>query len=260
MASSRKKVAAKRRNGKKSNGPTNTTSTRYNATKHGLLATGITELDDAEAYHAIVRDLEQDKKPVGPIEIFLVKSAALDMIRAMRARRLEAEYITSQLNPPIETPGMLGNLGLGLDQPETIDPGLPAAIDAESAQRLVGAFQRYESSFTNRLFRTLHELERLQRMRLGETLPAPAVVDVTIHAPAGPIESVRDEMVDLVSSETGPVDLAPVAQQQSKALPSDGERMPEDVAVGAGIHAEAGMVDPSPGSPEAAEPLHDEEG
>jgi hypothetical protein len=67
-------------------------------------------------------------------------------------------------------------------------------------------------------------------------------------------------MVDLVSSETGPVDLAPVAQQQSKALPSDGERMPEDVAVGAGIHAEAGMVDPSPGSPEAAEPLHDEEG
>ena len=39
----------------------------------------------------------------------------------------------------------------------------------------------------------------------------------------------RDEMVDLVSSETGPVDLAPVAQQQQKALPGDGERMPEDV-------------------------------
>jgi hypothetical protein len=30
--------------------------------------------------------------------------------------------------------------------------------------------------------------------------------------------------------------------------------------VPAGIHPEAGMVDPSPGSPEAAEPLQDEEG
>jgi len=57
-----------------------------------------------------------------------------------------------------------------------------------------------------------------------------------------------------VGPAAGPVDLAPVAQQQSKALPSDGERMPEDVAVGAGIHAEARMVDPSPGSPEAADP------
>ena len=57
-----------------------------------------------------------------------------------------------------------------------------------------------------------------------------------------------------VGSAAGSVDLAPVTQQKAKALPSDGERMPEDVAVGAGIHAEAGMVDPSPGSPEAAAP------
>jgi hypothetical protein len=57
-----------------------------------------------------------------------------------------------------------------------------------------------------------------------------------------------------VGPAAGPVDLAPVTQQKAKALPSDGERMPEDVAVGAGIHAEAGMVDPSPGSPEAADP------
>ncbi len=78
--------------------------------------------------------------------------------------------------------------------------------------------------------------------RLTETLPAPAAVDVTIHAPAEPIESVPDDVVELVSSETGPVDLAPVTQQRTKTLPSDGEPMPEDVAVGAGIHAEAGMA------------------
>ena len=43
MSTSAKKDAANRVNGQKSHGPTNTTSTRFNATKHGLLAQGITE-------------------------------------------------------------------------------------------------------------------------------------------------------------------------------------------------------------------------
>jgi len=59
-------------------------------------------------------------------------------------------------------------------------------------------------------------------LRFGKALPAPAAVDVSIHGPAESIESLRDEIVVLVSSETGPVDLAPVAQQHPKALPSDG--------------------------------------
>lgn len=70
----------------------------------------------------------------------------------------------------------------------------------------------------------------------------------------------RDEMVDLVSSETGPVDLAPVAQQQQKALPGDGECMPAGVAVDVNVHAGAGVVGPAPDSTEAAEPLPDDEG
>ena len=51
MPSTDRKTAANRLNGQKSHGPTNTTSTRYNATKHGLLSHGVTELDNAEAYH-----------------------------------------------------------------------------------------------------------------------------------------------------------------------------------------------------------------
>jgi hypothetical protein len=43
---SKKKIEANRINGQRSHGPTNTTSTRFNATKHGLLAVGITELDE----------------------------------------------------------------------------------------------------------------------------------------------------------------------------------------------------------------------
>ncbi len=188
MSTSEKKVAANRINGQKSHGPTNTTSTRFNATKHGLLAVGITELDDAEGYRALLTDLKEEKDPVGVVEMLLVESAALDMVRWRRARRLEAEYITSELNPPIHGPNLLGD-DIELFQGAMLDPGLPAAISFESAQRLVSVYQRYESSIALRLFRTLHELERLQRMRQGESLPAPATVDVNVHADTGIVDS-----------------------------------------------------------------------
>ena len=106
-----------------------------------------------------------------------------------------------------------------------LDPGLPAAISPESAQRLVGTFQRYESFFANRLFRILHELERLQRMRQGERLPAPVAVDVSVHAETGVADSVHDDtrIMDSVPAETGTVDSAPAPLGQPKALPGDEE-------------------------------------
>jgi len=46
---------------------------------HGLLAVGITELDNAEGYRHILSDLMREKNPVGVIETFLVESAAIEM-------------------------------------------------------------------------------------------------------------------------------------------------------------------------------------
>jgi hypothetical protein len=213
MKTSDRRISANRINAQKSNGPSNTTSTRYNATKHGLLAVGITELDDAEGYRTILSDLMREKAPVGRMETFLVESLALDIVRWQRARRLEAEYITSELNAPLYGPEPMGDLS-SLLQPELLDPGLPAAISAETANRLVGVFQRYESFFANRMFRTLHELERLQRMRQGERLPAPATVDVSVHNDT--------RMVD--SAETGTACRFLTRQQRPKALPGDEEQ------------------------------------
>jgi hypothetical protein len=242
MTISNKKVAANRINGQKSHGPQNTTSTRFNATKHGLLAVGITELDDAEGYRAILSDLMREKVPVGPVETFLVESVALDMLRWLRARRLEAEYITSELNPPLHAPDPMSGLSLVLHG-EVLDPGLPAAISAETAYRLVGVFQRYESFFANRMFRTLHELERLQRMRLGERLPAPVTMDVSVHDDAAVVDSAFSQLehqevplfegeslpvpatVDAnVHTDTGTPDSVPAAQEESKAVLVDEEQ------------------------------------
>jgi hypothetical protein len=173
MLTSEKKIIANRLNGLKSHGPKNTTSTRFNATKHGLLSAGITELDDSEGYSTMLSDLVKEIKPVSTIEMVLVESAVMEIIRLRRARRLEAEYITDVLNPPIYVPDRTPS--------HPIDPGLPAAMNLESVQPLVSVFQRYEASILQRFFRISHELERLDRMRHGEQLPAPAALDVSVH-------------------------------------------------------------------------------
>ena len=150
-----KQITANRLNGLKSHGPTNTKLTRTNATKHGLLAAGITELDD--------EDLVKETNPVGTIENVLIESAGMDILRLRRARRLEGEHINSSLNPH----------------------GLRAGMRLDSVHPLVSVFQRYEGTILQRLLRILHELERLQRMRQGEQLPAPAALDVSVHHDTG---------------------------------------------------------------------------
>ena len=57
------KSISNRLNSGKSTGPENTNSTRFNATKHGLLAAGVTELDDAEGYRATLHELVKEKDP-----------------------------------------------------------------------------------------------------------------------------------------------------------------------------------------------------
>jgi hypothetical protein len=198
-----KRSSANRRNAKKSTGPKNTSSTRFNAQRHGLLAAGITELDDAEGYCDTLRDLINEKDPYGRVETFLVECAALDMVRLRRARRLEAEYITEVLHPTVREPGVLENLDR-LDEGKLVDPGLPATMHYEGVQRLVNIFQRYEAAIALKLFRTLHELERVQRMRNGDHVPAPAAVDVTVTTHTSKADEPSEKVVLEGSLSTHP--------------------------------------------------------
>ena len=205
---------------------------------------GITELDDGEGYRALLNNLREEKAPVGVVETLLVESVALDMMRLRRARRLEAEYITGELNPPTI---QASSFDLpALSEPTVLDPGLPPAIGFESGQRLVSVFQRYESTFVIRMLRLLHELERLQRMRSGERLPAPAVVDVSIHASASGLPEALEKSVDI-----GKANSVPAALERPKSLSG---------GVDVDVHANAGIVDSAPAASEQPKALpRDEE-
>jgi hypothetical protein len=236
--SSEKQINANRANGGKSKGPLDTSSTRYNATKHGLLAKGITELDDPAARNRILTDLISKKNPVGETEMVLVESAALDLVRWTRAQRLEALFITGTLNPPTyekQEEDLLAPF-----RGQMVDPGLPATIRVDTLQCLL-LFQRYELFFSNRFYRTLHELERMQRIRHGERLPAPTAVDLSF--PAGverrasklevPGESnsqrtlgeslSRPIPVDVTHADDKDVDAVPAQSQEHKLAYADGE-------------------------------------
>ena len=80
-----------RPNARKSTGPKDTTSSRFNAVKHGLLVEGITELDIPETFREFRARLEAELKPVGEVETFLARRIALGIVRLTRAVLLEAE-------------------------------------------------------------------------------------------------------------------------------------------------------------------------
>jgi hypothetical protein len=70
--STEKRISANRR---KAKGPTDTTTTRWNA------VTGLTKRYDIEDYERILVDLTLRINPVGPVEEFLLRLAALDLAR-----------------------------------------------------------------------------------------------------------------------------------------------------------------------------------
>lgn len=149
-----KKVYANRRNSRKSTGPDNTSCTRLNAVKHGLLAAGITELDNQEGYRDTLRRLGGDY--LNEVQEFLLARLALYMVRLQRTARLEAEFITSVLHPAIYGNSPLDVLlteGLSSADRPLLDPGLPPSLDSKAIEALVTSYQRYESSNESKFYR-----------------------------------------------------------------------------------------------------------
>jgi len=177
--STQKQKNANRRNAKKSSGPHDTSVSRLNAIRHGLLANGLTQLDDGEAYAAVLAELMVQKEPVGPTENFLVTYLALIHTKWVTCLRLAAEHVTSALHPPLRDPkDPLKDL---FPEPRILHPGVPARLPFGVIEQLVHTFDRYEKELSNRYFRVRHELDRMQRERRGEHVPPPIVADVCLH-------------------------------------------------------------------------------
>lgn len=168
---SEKQIEANRENGRKAAGrPRDTSRTRWNRVAHGLLAAGITPLDDADRYSQLLIQLRLELEPVGEIEGFLVERIALAIVRVKRASRFEAEAVTAALFPEKRTQSRIDQemeqqfAKMGGSR-SIIEPGFNPQLRSETVANLAEGLARYETGHEKRLFKTIQELARVQVAR-----------------------------------------------------------------------------------------------
>lgn len=163
--------------------PEGTALTRLNARKHGIFAAALTRYDEEEL-HGIYGRLADHIMPVGPVEDMLVEKLALTYLRLQRCARAEAECHIFTWEPVADD--------LAVER-QAMRERLKLHVSSFSFCHFEGSattLARYDTSLTNQMIRLLHEIERLQRLRLGEHVPPPVAADVAVHLPPGTTDSV----------------------------------------------------------------------
>jgi len=172
-----KQIVASRENGKTGGVKTaeGKAVSRLNARKHGIFASALTDYDE-EAIQGVHGELAAWIQPVGPVERMLVEKLAHTYLRLQRCARAEAEYHITTWEAKTDE--------FALEHwVKTVKLGMHASHFAPGwFERAVKLFARYDTALTNQFVKLLHEIERLQRMRLGDNVLPPVVADVTVHS------------------------------------------------------------------------------
>ena len=190
-------VKANQANARKSTGPRSAAGkalVAQNRTVHGL--TGARNLipgEDPAEYERLRAAVAAELAPCGELEKNLAERAAGYLWRLQRLGRVEAGLyalqhlgINEQRQRDKKPDLMALALGYEADAPDPARQEPLPTLGQAYANDCIGAgalekLTRYESATERGLFRTLHELERLQRRRQGEPVPAPAVVELNVN-------------------------------------------------------------------------------
>ena len=142
---------------------------RHNARRHGILAELKTKYE-GNAYDGYLRRLHDEYDPQGFMEGLLVERIAVCCLMLYRATKAEREYMLTRLRPPRYD---------RLDDMNYDDDSYKPVMKHDDIEHRTGIYLRYQTTIENRLYKAMHELERLQRMRKGEHVASPVAVDVS---------------------------------------------------------------------------------
>ena len=124
-----------------------------NALRHGIFSNAILLRSESRSeYDSLLNGLYEYFKPVGMFEEVLVEKLA---VLIWRYRRL-----------------------VNTETSEIQDGGFIPALDSKDSS-VLNRFPRYETSIDRGIDRTLSQLERYQRMRLGQPVVPPIKIDVS---------------------------------------------------------------------------------
>ena len=211
----KRQLAANRRNAEKSTGPrtrAGKTAVDRNATKHGLLSREVLLPSEDEAgLMELGNRLRAELQPSGELEIAFVDRITAALWRLRRLGQIEAGLITFQRysiqanEARREAEGYTEPADADLRrlfQPTVTDESRHAAAmnrADEAAGRMneetpvmgrafaaggttFTTLARYEAAIDRGLYRALHELQRLQKARLGGDVLPPLAVDVDVSS------------------------------------------------------------------------------
>lgn len=168
------KIKANRQNAKKSTGPKNTSLTRLNALKHGLLSKEVLiKGEDKKLLEEFGKNLRLELAPQGELENILIDRIVSSTWRLKRAIKVERDYIQTkyQSSKTIDWSDKEREDSLAWNM--VVDRELG---DSNAWLNLI----RYETAIEKQIYKALHELIRLQGARKGENPPAPLALDIDI--------------------------------------------------------------------------------
>ena len=153
--SSPRKIEANRKNAKKSTGPKTSVGkamSSWNSTQHGLLSKRLPQTGEhhKQEFDLLLVSLQQDLEPVGTLEEVLVEKIAQEYWRLGVAAWYEA---------------------------------IELAKDYHFMRESIARILRYQTAINRQLFQAMNQLERLQRLRKGDQVPAPLNVQVSGSTP-----------------------------------------------------------------------------
>ncbi|MBI4403121.1 MAG: hypothetical protein HY537_03125 [Deltaproteobacteria bacterium] len=159
-----KQMKANRDNAVKSSGPISTEGKAIvarNAITHGLFSSDIVLPDeDATDFCTFRGQLITHLGPVGIAEELFADRVTSCAWRLRRLIRFENFHLSGGYLGIIQSPGEI--------------------IGSHFADETLHRLSRYEAAIERSLYRALHELQRLQMMRLGQPVPPPVVLEVGI--------------------------------------------------------------------------------
>jgi hypothetical protein len=229
---SERQIAANKRNAQRSTGPRSVAGkakVSVNAIKHGLRGRDVVlPTEDKDEFDSFRIDLLADLAPVGGLETALAEEVAillwrLRRVRSSRPRSIDAASRSLNVKKAAEdcrryetsnddwmhgflegkevadrdreahddAERTLANARAGLDE-----PSFKVTLVLEMCAGPLLNLWRHEHPLRRSLYKTLHELQRLQAARRGEYVSAPAVVDVHVDGPAQPPSTVPAEDAD----------------------------------------------------------------
>jgi hypothetical protein len=174
-----KQLEANRRNALKSTGPKTPKGKALvarNPIKHGLLSKEVLlRGEDETALVELGKRLRHQLAPVGELELLLVDRIIAAAWRLMRILRIEREMMDHEVADKEKDRRVFSSR-------KQLDPvTLWDALESDFQYRdTLSKFMRYEAHIERGLYKALHELQRLQAVRSGERVPAPAMVDVDV--------------------------------------------------------------------------------